>query len=88
MNLNLCCQVCRFILDRNRRQKAPPEPVRSVRYGNNVNADSSSRISTLQGMTDLCARFLVEEGLDEATARQMLGESLPLLKRWSTGGCS
>ena len=40
---------------------------------------------TLQEMTDLCAGYLVEEGMDEAVARQMLGGSLPLLKRWKTG---
>lgn len=40
---------------------------------------------TLQEMTDLCAGYLVEEGMDEAAARQMLGASLPLLKRWNTG---
>ncbi|KAI7263025.1 hypothetical protein KC345_g9269 [Hortaea werneckii] len=40
---------------------------------------------TLQEMTDLCAGYLVEEGMDEAAARQMLGGSLPLLKRWNTG---
>jgi hypothetical protein len=39
---------------------------------------------TLQGMTDLCTGYLVEEGMDEAAARQMLGSSLPQLKRWST----
>ncbi|WNS41640.1 zinc ribbon domain-containing protein [Paenibacillus sp. MMS20-IR301] len=40
---------------------------------------------TLQEMTDLCAGYLIEEGMDEAAARQMLNASLPLLKRWSTG---
>lgn len=38
---------------------------------------------TLAEMTDLCTGYLVEEGMDEAEARRMLGASLPLLKRWS-----
>ncbi|WP_042210432.1 zinc ribbon domain-containing protein [Paenibacillus borealis] len=40
---------------------------------------------TLQEMTDLCAGYMVEEGMDEAAARQILGNSLPQLKRWSSG---
>ncbi|WP_019913691.1 zinc ribbon domain-containing protein [Paenibacillus sp. HW567] len=39
---------------------------------------------TLEGMTDLCAGFMVQEGMDEAVARKMLADSLPRLKRWST----
>lgn len=39
---------------------------------------------TLEGMTDLCAGFMVQEGMDEAAARTLLADSLPHLKRWST----
>ncbi|MFD1772387.1 zinc ribbon domain-containing protein [Paenibacillus rhizophilus] len=37
---------------------------------------------TLQGMVDLCAGYLVQNGMDEADARGLLAETLPLLKRW------
>ncbi|QWU16856.1 zinc ribbon domain-containing protein [Paenibacillus sophorae] len=37
---------------------------------------------TLQGMIDLCAGYLVQQGMDEAEAKGMLAQTLPLLKRW------
>jgi hypothetical protein len=39
---------------------------------------------TLQGMTDLCTGFMVEEGMDEAAAHKLLAATLPSLKRWKT----
>lgn len=39
---------------------------------------------TLQEMIDLCAGYLVEDGMDEAAARQLLSSSIPHLKRWRT----
>ncbi|MGN7764551.1 zinc ribbon domain-containing protein [Paenibacillus sp. 22594] len=41
--------------------------------------------TTLEEMADLCAGYMVEEGMDEAEARSILANSLPRLKRWSTG---
>ncbi|MCL6603230.1 MAG: zinc ribbon domain-containing protein [Paenibacillus sp.] len=38
---------------------------------------------SLQEMTDLCTGFMVQEGMAEDTARQMLAEQLPRLKRWN-----
>ncbi|ULO06958.1 zinc ribbon domain-containing protein [Paenibacillus sp. 19GGS1-52] len=38
---------------------------------------------TLQGMTDLCTGYMVEEGMEEISARKVLADTLPLLKRWS-----
>ncbi|WP_410513399.1 zinc ribbon domain-containing protein [Paenibacillus sp. BR2-3] len=38
---------------------------------------------SLQGMTDLCTGFMVQDGMTEDTARQLLAEQLPRLKRWS-----
>ncbi|MEC0172168.1 zinc ribbon domain-containing protein [Paenibacillus graminis] len=40
--------------------------------------------TTMEVMADLCAGFMVEEGMDEAEARRILADSLPRLKRWST----
>lgn len=39
---------------------------------------------TLQEMADICAGFLIEEGMEENVARKLLAEQLPHLKRWST----
>lgn len=41
---------------------------------------------TLQGMIDLCAGYLVQQGFAEADARGMLAQTLPLLKRWRQAG--
>ena len=38
---------------------------------------------SLQEMTDLCTGFMVQEGMPEVTARQMLAKQLPSLKRWN-----
>ncbi len=43
---------------------------------------------TLQSMIDLCTGYLVEQGMNEADARGMLAQSLPLLKRWKQEGVS
>ncbi|OKP99880.1 zinc ribbon domain-containing protein [Paenibacillus sp. P46E] len=41
--------------------------------------------STMEEMADLCAGYMVEEGMDEAGERSILANSLPRLKLWSTG---
>ena len=37
---------------------------------------------TLPQMMDLCVPFMVEQGMDEASARKILEDFLPKLKRW------
>ena len=39
---------------------------------------------TLEGMIEMCTTILREEGTDEDSARAMLRNQLPFLKRWST----
>lgn len=46
------------------------------------NGDFKQPDITLQGMNDLCIGFLVQEGMPEGQARQLLAEQLPRLKRW------
>ncbi len=41
--------------------------------------------TTMEEMADVCAGYMVEEGMDEAEARSILADSLPRLKRWSPG---
>lgn len=38
---------------------------------------------TVEEMIEGCVPFMVEEGFDEKTARNMLHSSLPHLKRWA-----
>lgn len=38
---------------------------------------------TMDEMIEVCVPFLVEEGFDANTARDMLHSSLPHLKRWT-----
>ncbi|WP_434748128.1 zinc ribbon domain-containing protein [Paenibacillus amylolyticus] len=37
---------------------------------------------SLEGMTEMCTTILKEEGMDEESARSMLRNQLPFLKRW------
>ncbi|WP_379127633.1 zinc ribbon domain-containing protein [Paenibacillus sp. sgz500958] len=37
---------------------------------------------TLQDMIDLCTGFMVQEGMPEEEARQLLAVQLPTLERW------
>lgn len=39
---------------------------------------------SLEGMTEMCTAILKEEGMDEESARSMLRNQLPFLKRWRT----
>ena len=50
------------------------------------NGAFSDSAGTLEEMIELCAPHVVEAGLcpDTDSARKMLGESLPQLKRWKT----
>ncbi|WFR63157.1 zinc ribbon domain-containing protein [Paenibacillus amylolyticus] len=41
---------------------------------------------TLEGMTEMCTTILKEEGMDEESARSMLRNQLPFLKRWRIEG--
>ncbi|MGO4532229.1 zinc ribbon domain-containing protein [Paenibacillus sp. 2TAF8] len=41
---------------------------------------------TLEGMTEMCTTILREEGMDEESARSMLRNQLPFLKRWRNAG--
>lgn len=41
-----------------------------------------SKDMTMQEMEDLCTTFMVEDGMDEQEARNLMHETLPLLKRW------
>lgn len=38
---------------------------------------------TLEEMIDICVPFMVQEGMEEAAARNMMQQFLPNLKRWS-----
>ncbi|WP_339276000.1 zinc ribbon domain-containing protein [Paenibacillus sp. FSL W8-0426] len=38
---------------------------------------------SLDGMIEMCTAILVQEGMDEPSARSMLRHQLPFLKRWS-----
>lgn len=37
---------------------------------------------SMQQMMDLCVPFMVEKGMDAASARKILEDCLPKLKRW------
>ena len=37
---------------------------------------------TMEEMVELCVPFMVEQGMDEASARESMGGVLPGLKRW------
>lgn len=37
----------------------------------------------MQGMIDICVPHMVSGGMPEAQARQLMEQSLPLLKRWT-----
>ena len=39
---------------------------------------------SLEGMTEMCTAILKDEGMDEESARSMLRNQLPFLKRWRT----
>jgi predicted transcriptional regulator YdeE len=39
---------------------------------------------SLEGMTEMCTAILRDEGMDEESARSMLRNQLPFLKRWRT----
>lgn len=39
---------------------------------------------SLEGMTEMCTTILKDEGMDEESARSMLRNQLPFLKRWRT----
>ncbi|MDT0125613.1 zinc ribbon domain-containing protein [Paenibacillus sp. RRE4] len=41
---------------------------------------------TLEGMIEMCTTILKEEGMDEESARSMLRNQLPFLKRWRNAG--
>lgn len=41
---------------------------------------------TLEGMIEMCTTILKEEGMDEESARSMLSNQLPFLKRWRNEG--
>lgn len=41
---------------------------------------------SLEGMTEMCTAILQEEGMDEESARSMLRNQLPFLKRWRNAG--
>ena len=38
---------------------------------------------TMEGMIEMCTAILMEEGMDQESARAMLRNQLPFLKRWS-----
>ena len=41
---------------------------------------------SLEGMIEMCTAILKEEGMDEESARSMLRNQLPVLKRWRNAG--
>ncbi|MFS0859085.1 zinc ribbon domain-containing protein [Paenibacillus taichungensis] len=41
---------------------------------------------TLEGMIEMCTAILSQEGMDEESARAMLRNQLPFLKRWNASG--
>ncbi|MEK4665097.1 zinc ribbon domain-containing protein [Priestia sp. FSL H7-0729] len=41
---------------------------------------------SLEGMTEMCTTILKDEGMDEESARSMLRNQLPFLKRWRNEG--
>lgn len=41
---------------------------------------------TLEGMIEMCTAILNQEGMDEESARAMLRNQLPFLKRWNASG--
>lgn len=41
---------------------------------------------TLEGMIEMCTAILNQEGMDEESARSMLRNQLPFLKRWNASG--
>jgi len=48
-----------------------------------VNGAFASPDETMEQMIESCVPFLVEDGIEEATAKKMLQELMPNLKRWS-----
>ncbi|MEK4324759.1 zinc ribbon domain-containing protein [Paenibacillus sp. FSL R7-0297] len=84
---SLFCQSCGMPVNETELQGSDKEGNKTEEYCIYCyeNGEFKQPDITLQEMTDLCAGYLVEEGMDEAAARQMLGDSLPQLKRWSTG---
>ncbi|MCL2837986.1 MAG: zinc ribbon domain-containing protein [Oscillospiraceae bacterium] len=55
-------------------------------FGNGVFDDWDGTIKTMEDMINACVPHVVESGAfpDEASARAMLEEMLPQLKRWKT----
>jgi len=39
---------------------------------------------TMEGMVEICVPHMVSCGMDEETARKMLGDALPALERWAS----
>jgi len=92
------CQSCSIEMQNEKRcQSCGMEMNGEVNYGKNTDGTSStdyceycfengafaSPDETMEQMLESCIPYLVDENISEATAREMLEETLPRLKRWS-----
>lgn len=84
--VELQCQSCGMPLTGpevfgSDKSGAPVEDYCSYCY---TNGEFTQPDFTVDDMVGFCVPFLVEQGMDENTARGMLAGSLPSLKRWSS----
>ena len=88
MNDMIFCQSCAMPMTRSEEFGTEKDGSKSADYCCYCyqNGEFENKDMTLEEMIEVCAPFLIEAGQasDAESARAMLNEFLPKLKRWTT----
>lgn len=81
----LICQSCGMPMSNDELKGTNTDGSKNNKYCTYCyqNGNFSAPNVSMQEMIDTCIPFMVQEGLDEESARKHLNELFPKLKRWA-----